>query len=154
MHKLPDKLIILLVLVLILSTFVATHYSSKDLYWDIKQAGSGEVDAYLKGFLANKAVGADLNVFFDKSNLKVSSVDPGGFFEDPIVIRSDSRNLSYSIMLNPENKVGSDSSKPLFKFHLLPAKLSGYKFCILPSSQVYLSKVGGSFPKTLCLNLR
>ena len=149
-----NKLIILLVSVLVLSTLVATHYSSKVLYWDVKQVGSSEVDVYLKGFLVNKVVGADLNIFFDKNNLKVASVDPGGFFSDPIVIRSDNHNLSYSLMANPDSKIESDSSKPLFKFHLLPSKLSGYKFCILPSSQVYLSKVGGSFPKTLCQNLK
>jgi hypothetical protein len=153
MYKLPDKLLILLVSVLVLSTFVATHYSSKSLYWDIKQEGS-QVNVYLKGFSASKVVGADLNIFFDKNNLKVTLVSPGGFFNNPIVIRSDNRNLSYSIMINPESRISSDLQEPLFKFLLSPNKLSGYKFCILPSSQVYLSKVGGSYPETLCQNLK
>ena len=154
MKKLPEKLLVLLVSVLVLSTFIATHYSSKYLYWEIKQVGSSKVDVYLKGFLADKVVGADLNVFFDKNNLQVVSAGAGEFFGDPIIIRTDDRNLSYSLMANPEGKIESDRSKPLFKFHLLPAKLSGYKFCVLPSSQVYLSKIGGSFPKALCQNLR
>lgn len=149
-----NKLLILLVSVLVLSTFIATHYSSRDLYWELKQAGGGEVDVYLKGFLASKALGADLNVFLNGSSLKVTSVDAGEFFINPIVIRLDNRNLLYSLMANPESKVSFDTSKPLFKFNLSPAKLCGYKFCILPSSQVYLSKIGGSYPETLCQNLK
>ncbi|MCX6013535.1 MAG: hypothetical protein NTV30_09045, partial [Chloroflexi bacterium] len=155
MNKLPNKVIILLVLVLILSALVATKFFFIDnLHWDIKQVGSSGADVYLKGFSANKTVGADLNISFSGNGLKVASVDPGGFFGNPVVIRSDNNKLSYSIMLNPENKVDSDSSKPLFKFQLLPDKLSGYKFCVLPSSKVYLSKIGGSRPKTICRNLK
>lgn len=154
MNRLPNKIIILLFSVLVLSTIIITNFSfMNNLRWDIKQEGS-QVNVYLKGFSANKVIGADLNVFFDQNNLRVASVDSGRFFKDPIVIRSNSTDLSYSLMANPEIKVESDLSEPLFKFHLLPDKLSGYKFCILSSSQVYLSKIGGSLPKTLCRNLK
>jgi hypothetical protein len=139
---------------LILSTFVAKFDSSENLHWDIKQVGNSEVDVYLKGPSVNKVIGADIDLFFDKNNLKITSVDPGGFFSDPIVIRLDNRNLFYSLMVNPESKIGPDSSKPLFKFHLLPNEVSGYKFYVLPSSQVYLSKIGGSFPKASWQNLK
>lgn len=152
--KLSDKLNILLILVFALSTFIATYYSSTNLYWIVRQIGNNEVDVYLNGLLANKVVGTDLNISFDKNSLRVSSIGVGEFFHDPILIRSDNRNLSYSLMINPENKLEPDLSKPLFKFNLSPNNLKGYRFCILPSSQVYLSKIGGAFPRALCQNLR
>lgn len=153
-NKLPNKLTILLVSALVLSIFVASFFSSKELYWDIKQVGSGEVDVYLKGSLANKVLGADLNISFDKNNLKIVSATPGGFFKDTIIIRSNNNELLYSLMINPDTKTGYDLSKPLFKFYLSPDRLSGYKFCVLPSSLVALNKIGGSRPKTLCRNLK
>ena len=152
--RLSGKLNILLVLVFALSTFIATYYSSMDLHWIIKQAGNNKVNVYLNGLLAKKVAGVDLNISFDKKSLEISSINIGKFFSDSILIRSDNHNLHYSLMINPENKTVPDSSKPIFIFNFSPNNLMGYRFCILPSSQVYLSKIGGAFPKALCQNLK
>jgi hypothetical protein len=126
-----------------------TNLSSQSgLSWDIVQAQGGEVDVYLKGPSASKVVGADLKVFFGSDPIKISLVEAGGFFINPIVIKFDNKNLSYSLILNPENKASNDLSKPLLKFHLSSGSLTGNKFYTLSASQVYLLNIGGAFPKT------
>ena len=98
--------------------------SQSDLSWNIVQAQNGEIDVYLKGPSASKVVAAELDVSFDTDHISASSVEPGGFFVDPLKIKFDNKGLAYSLAINPEDKVDNDLTKPLLKFHPCAQKLN------------------------------
>jgi hypothetical protein len=161
MKNLPEQKLIIILSVLLIpllaipiilshnssGTAKVTSTSQSDLSWNIVQAQNGEIDVYLEGPGASNVTAAELDVSFDTNHIKISSVEAGGFFVDPIKVKFDDKKLAYSLIINPENKVSNDLSKPLFKFHLSPTTLTGYNFSALPGSQVYLLNIGGAFPK-------
>lgn len=119
--------------------------SQSNLSWNIVQSQNNKVDVFLSGSTASKVTALDLNVSFDK-HIKISSVEPGEFFADPIKTKFDNKNFVYSLMTNPDSKIDNDLTKPILKFILSPASLTGYSFSILPASLVYLQDIGGSNP--------
>lgn len=141
------KIFILSLIVLLLSVFLIWLSDRNTLSWNVIQSQNGEVDVYLKGTSAAKVIAAELDIFLDIDHVKISSVVPGGFFVNPIIIKFDDMKLAYSLMINPNNQVNNDLSKPLFKFYLSPTVLTGYGFSTLSKSQVYLLNTGGVFPK-------
>lgn len=142
-------------LVLLLIGFVVFYLATpQSLYWSAKEVGTDEVDVYLQGPEAPKVSGFDLKIAFDRSNVHVDSAEAGSFFASPITVKFDSNSLSYSLITNPVNKTVSDPTKPVMKFRLTPSPLTGYKFSVLPASQVYVSGSGGAFPKASDLILK
>jgi len=148
-----NKLILLSILSIFLSILsLFLNNNRNDLTWSAVQT-NGDINVYLKGASVEKVAGLDLKVLFDK-NVQVSSVEAGGFFVNPIIIKFDDNNFSYSLMSNPENKVANDLSKPVVIIHLTQNYLVGTKFYVLPTSLLYLYNVGGVYPKESHITLK
>lgn len=148
------NLSVVAIILAIVSIFYTVNSTSSRLNWRVVQSEAGNLEIYLQGENSSKVAGADIKLYFDKNNYQVASVEAGGFFAQSLFIIKDNNNLSYSLMINPEDKVPNDPTKPIMKVHLVQNKVSGLKFYVLPSSQVYISKVGGAFPKDSMLILK
>lgn len=156
MRKLSkNNFIIILSSVLIIGLSLFFYFrKTSNLNWSAKQVGDSEVDVYLQGDGAQKVSGVDLKVAFDNSTIHITSTDFGDFLVNPLTVKVDNNSQQYSLITNPLEKSLSNPDKPVLKFHITPNKLKDIKFSILPTSQVYITNVGGNYPKPFSLILK
>lgn len=95
----------------------------------------------------------DIIVDFDKDNLSLFSVKPGGFFKEPLIVEWDEEVGRFSMAINPKylssnRRVNPNSS--LIDIEFLALKSSDKVVAgVSPESQVYLYKKGVVSPETV-----
>ncbi len=121
--------------------------------WKIVQVKDGvtapnyELDVYLSGDKIAETTALELDASLNSTQLKVTSAEAGGFFQNPMTIKMDNKNLVFAIAKNPTSQNTVDPAKPVFKIHLTGLKGFGQTtFSILPTSQIYVRNIGGATP--------
>ncbi len=121
--------------------------------WKIVQIKEGvaapnyELDVYLSGDKVTETTALELDASLSNSQIKVSSAEAGGFFQNPLTVKMDNKNLVFAIAQNPTNKTSVDPNKPVFKISFVSIKGFGQTtFSILPTSQIYVRNIGGATP--------
>lgn len=107
---------------------------------------------YLSGKDSEKVTVADIGLNYNKDNLRLTSIHPGGFFKEPLVVKWDIEQALFSLATNPAAGDISVATirpeAPVLKLEFLAIKEDSKTAVSFDSeSLVYVSKKGGIYPK-------
>jgi hypothetical protein len=159
MNKLFKNPLVLLVLVLVVGGLIFTSLNKKstptagEFAWSISQVedpenpANYEVDVFLSGDKVTETQALEIDGSLDTDLLTLESAESGGFFENSLTVKMDTKEMVFALAKNPTTQNSIDPSKPVIKLYFKPKK--GFEeatFRVLPQSQIYIKNVGGANP--------
>jgi hypothetical protein len=106
------------------------------------------VPVYLNGRDAYRVTAYDVKLYYDPTNLRLTKVTPGGFFEKYLTVKWDQKNNWYALAMTPGNpRVLAQPTLPILILELTTIRTTPSTPVSTVTSQVYLTKTGGFHPK-------
>jgi hypothetical protein len=109
----------------------------------LKVGNPTTLNVYFSGLNAAQVLAADIRLKYDPALVKVTKVEPGPYYQQPYIVKSDLSKNIYALAANPAFSQSLNPMLSVVKFEITPLRATdALEFSLDAESKVYIEKKG------------